>query len=117
MTDQGLRFDDSVPIECIQLSVPEDVADAFEASSEKITYRLAQRPAAYVVLKYIQPVVKRKSDGQIFTIPAPDGLWSGSLADVSVVAGMLVDKFAYHLPLYRQHQRMGLNGITVARRV
>ena len=115
VTDQGLRFDDSVPIECIQLSVPEDVADAFEAISEKITYRLAQRPAAYVVLKYIQPVVKRKSDGQIFTIPAPDGLWSGSLADVSVVAGILVDKFAYHLPLYRQHQRMGLNGITVAR--
>ena len=115
VTDQGLRFEDSVPIECIQLTVPEDVADAFEAISEKITYRLAQRPAAYVVLKYIQPVVKRKSDGQIFTIPAPDGLWSGSLADVSVVAGMLVDKFAYHLPLYRQHQRMGLNGITVAR--
>ena len=82
---------------------------------KRITYRLAQRPAAYVVLKYIQPVVKRKSDGQIFTIPAPDGLWSGSLADVSVVAGMLVDKFVYHLPLYRQHQRMGLNGITVAR--
>ena len=37
------------------------------------------------------------------------------MVDVSVVAGMLVDKFAYHLPLYRQHQRLAMNGITVSR--
>jgi transposase len=115
VTEQGLRFDDSVPIETIPLSLPEAVAGEFETISEKVTYRLAQRPAAYVVLKYIQPVVKRKSDGQIMTVPAPDGLWPGSMVDVSVVAGIVVDKFAYHLPLYRQHQRFGLNGLTVAR--
>ena len=115
VTDQGLRFDDSVPMETIQLSVSEELAEAFEPVSEKITYRLAQRPGSYVVLKYIQPVVKRKSDGRLITIPAPDGLWAGSMVDVSVVAGIVVDKFAYHLPLYRQHQRLSLNGITVAR--
>ncbi|WP_419629175.1 IS66 family transposase [Thiolapillus sp.] len=37
------------------------------------------------------------------------------MADVSVLAGLLVDKFVYHLPLYRQHQRMKDAGITVAR--
>ena len=73
VSEQGLRFDDSVPIETIPLSVPEAVAGEFEVISEKVTYRLAQRPAAYVVLKYLQPVVKRKSDGQIMTVPAPDG--------------------------------------------
>ena len=36
------------------------------------------------------------------------------MADVSVLAGLLVDKFVYHLPLYRQHQRMKDAGITVA---
>jgi hypothetical protein len=25
---------------------------------------------------------------------------------VSFIAGMIVDKLAYHLPLYRQHQRL-----------
>jgi len=115
VTDQGLRFDGSVPMETIQLSIAEELAKGFEPVSEKITYRLAQRPGSYVVLKYIQPVVKRKSDGCLITIPAPDGLWAGSLVDVSVVAGIIVDKFAYHLPLYRQHQRLSLNGITVAR--
>ena len=29
--------------------------------------------------------------------------------------GVLVDKFCYHLPLYRQRQRMGHGGVTVAR--
>jgi transposase len=64
-----------------------------------------------VVLKYIRPVVKRKNDGQLITLPAPDGLWPGSMVDVSVVAGIVVDKFAYHLPLYRQHQRIALSNM------
>jgi hypothetical protein len=38
-----------------------------------------------------------------------------SYADVSLLAGMLVDKFRSHLPLYRQHQRMQAAGITVSR--
>lgn len=115
VTGQGLRFDASVPMETIYLSVAEELATGFEPVSEKITYRLAQRPGSYVVLKYIQPVVKRKSDGSLITISAPDGLWAGAMVDVSVVAGIVVDKFVYHLPLYRQHQRLRMNGITVAR--
>jgi hypothetical protein len=34
---------------------------------------------------------------------------------VSFVAGVVTDKFCYHQPLYRQHQRMGDNGIRVSR--
>ena len=32
-----------------------------------------------------------------------------------VVAGVLTDKFCFHLPLYRQHQRLAMCGIKVAR--
>ena len=35
-------------------------------------------------------------------VPAPSAVFEGSLADVSLLAGILVDKFAYHLPLYRR---------------
>ncbi|HAV4451873.1 TPA: IS66-like element ISAba28 family transposase, partial [Acinetobacter baumannii] len=38
-----------------------------------------------------------------------------SVADVSFIVGMLVDKFQYHLPLYRQHQRLVAAGITLSR--
>jgi len=37
-----------------------------------------------------------------------------ALTDVSFVAGLLVDKFSYHLPLYRQHQRLEDIGIHVS---
>jgi transposase len=68
-----------------------------------------------VVLKYRRPVIKRK-DTQVITCPsAPVGVIDQSRADVSFVTGLLIDKFAYHLPLYRQHQRLADSHITVSR--
>jgi transposase len=48
-------------------------------------------------------------------VGAPSAVFGGALADVSLLAGLLVDKFAYHLPLYRQHQRLRDAGITLSR--
>jgi len=107
-------FDESkLPVESIVL-VHEDAQDLaageFELIGEKITYRLAQRPGSYVVLKYHRPVMKRKDTQTILTAPAPEGFLEGSRADVSFAAGLLMDKFAWHLPLYRQHQRLAASG-------
>lgn len=112
-------FDETrVPIETITLSAPEQselTPDQYEVISEKVTYRLAQRPASYVVLKYVRPVIKRHETQSIHGAAAPVGVLEGSRADVSFVAGLLVEKFEYHLPLYRQHQRLTHNGFTVSR--
>ena len=43
------------------------------------------------------------------------GVIEGSRADVSFVAGLLVDKMAYHLPFYRIHQRLSDAGFTLSR--
>ena len=112
-------FDESkVPVQTIVL-MPDTVrglpADQYEIIGEKITYRLAQRPGSYQVLKYRRPVVKLKASEAIHTVPAPAAIFEGSRADVSFAAGLLVDKFAWHLPLYRQHQRLEAAGITVSR--
>ena len=118
VTDTGLRFDDSVPVETIVLSSPEldDVSEDTQVLiTEKISYRLAQRPGSYVVLKYVRPVIKRTDTGELLTPPAPVNVLDNSIADVSFLAGMLVDKFMYHLPLYRQHQRLRQCGIEIAR--
>ena len=118
VTDTGLRFDDSVPVKTIVLSSP-GLADVPEDEqvliTEKITYRLAQRPGSYVVLKYVRPVIKRKETNELVTPPVPVNVLDKSIADVSFLAGMLVDKFLYHLPLYRQHQRLRQCGIEIAR--
>ena len=112
-------FDQSkLPVESIVLlhEQARDLAPGeFELIGEKITYRLAQRPGSYVILKYHRPVMKRKDTQRIFTAPAPEGFLEGSRADVSFAAGLLMDKFAWHLPLYRQHQRLAASGITVSR--
>ena len=116
--DTGLRFDDSVPIKTIHVPNPEIDAlpeDQRENVTEKISYRLAQEPASYVVLKIVRPVMKEKETGELVCPPAPASVLPGSYADVSVLVGLLIDKFRYHLPLYRQHQRMQAAGLTISR--
>jgi transposase len=116
--ESELRFDSSVPVQEIVLTNP-DVADlppdAYEVISEKVTYRLAQRPGAYVILKYRRPVIKRKDTEALSCPPAPPAVFEKSFADVSVLAGLVIDKFVYHLPLYRQHQRLQQAGIRLSR--
>ncbi len=120
--DEGateLFFDERrVPVQVITLAAPgqsELSADQYEVVSEKVSYRLAQRPGSHVVLKYVRPVIKLRESQQLCCAAAPVGVIEGSRADVSFTAGLLVDKFIYHLPLYRQHQRLLDCGITVSR--
>ena len=112
-------FDETrVPVETIAVPNTEAVGlltDQFEVIGEKASYRLAQRPGSFVVLKYVRPVIKRLDTQAISCPPAPVGVIEGSRADVSFCAGLLIDKLAYHLPLYRQHQRLADAGITVSR--
>lgn len=112
-------FDESkVPIQTIVL-MPHGVEglspDQYEIIGEKVSYRVAQRPGSYQVIKYLRRTVKLKASAEIHTVPAPAPIFEGSRADVSFAAGLLVDKFAWHLPLYRQHQRLEAAGITVSR--
>jgi transposase len=116
--ESSLRFDSSVPIEVIAVPNPDLAgltADDYEVIGEKITYRLAQKPGAYVILKYVRSVLKRKDTEALSCPPAPPAVLEKSFADVSVLVGLLLDKFRYHLPLYRQHQRLAHAGIRLSR--
>ncbi len=118
VNDTGLRFGDDVPRVSIEVNDPEIEAidEALRVRiGEKLTYRLAQRPGSYVILEYIQPVYKRLDDQRILSTPAPANVLDKSVVDVSFLAGMLIDKFCYHLPLYRQHQRLVQSAIQLSR--
>jgi transposase len=117
-TDAGLRFSDEVPVEIIRITPPELIGEGaadYDIIDTKVSRKLAQQPASYVVLQYETPVIKHKNTQAITTTAMPAQVLDSSIADVSLLVGLLVDKFLYHLPLYRQHQRMGLQGITVSR--
>ncbi len=121
--NENLFFDeDAVPVEEIEIVNPETEGlseDEYEVISQKISYRLAQRPGMYVILKYVRNVIKKKDSPKdkpkISCPPLPPAVFEKSHADVSFLAGMLIDKFQYHLPLYRQHQRLTSAGINVSR--
>jgi transposase len=118
ITEQGLRFNEDVPVEVIDIPAPElqgEQAEQYEVIDEKVTHRLAQRPGSYVVLEYRRPVIKHKASRTLSTVPAPTAVLDNSIVDVSLLAGLLIDKFTYHLPLYRQHQRLQQSGITLSR--
>jgi transposase len=114
LDEGGLRFDESVPVEEIRIPTPA-LADGDQIVGEKTTYKLAQRPGTYVIVKYVREVIKRKSEGTLTCPPAPASVLGKSCADVSLLAGLLIDKFRFHLPLYRQHQRLEAAGIRLAR--
>lgn len=118
VSDTGLRFGPNVPVQEIRLE-PEQIQglspDAYDIIDEKITHKLAQQASSYVVLKYIQPVIKLKASQELISAPAPAAVLEKSYADVSFIAGALIDKFLYHQPLYRQHQKLERNHIALAR--
>lgn len=174
-TDSRLNFGPGVPVQVIEVPNPELAGlgpDDYEVVDERCTFRLAQTPGAYVVLKYVRKVVKIKAvtepvtDGaghvqaseegesrseggpvmfeattsqdavaeevaqvgtraggpaphlavpRLSCPPVPPAIFERSFADVSFLAGTVVDKFLYHLPLYRQHQRLEQGGIFVHR--
>jgi len=120
--DGDMRFDDTVPVERIVLEpdLPADQRDQYEQIGQKTTRKLAQRPGSYVVLEYVRPVYKRRESAEaiaseIMCAPPPAAVLERSFADVSLLAGILTDKFLYYLPLYRQHQRMAAGGIRLSR--
>jgi transposase len=116
--DSGLRFGPDVPVEEVIIPNPEIeglASEDYQVVEEKATYRLGQLPGAYVVLKFVRQVVKVKDSGELLCPAAPPAVIPGGYADVSFIAGMLIDKFIYHLSLYREHQRLHDTGIIVSR--
>lgn len=114
----GLRFDETkvvmediiVPAEGIE-GLKED---EYEVVSTKISCKIT-RQASYKVVRYLQDVIKIKSTNKLISTPMPDSIFSGCYADTNFMVGMLIDKFKYHLPLYRQQQMIQDAGIYLPR--
>ena len=117
VNEDGLRFGPNVPVKEIRIE-PAQIKDLnandYQIISEHVSHRLAQQPGAYVVIKTIRPVVKL-NDARLVSAPLPESVLDKCYADVSFLAGMLIDKFVYHLPLYRIHQRLKDQGIELSR--
>ena len=83
---------------------------------EDISERLDIVPAQFRVLVTRRPKYAcRACEGAIVQAPAAPRLIEGGLPTEATVAHVLVSKYADHLPLYRQAQIYGRQGITLDR--
>lgn len=105
---EGTRFPDHLPRE-------ETIIDEGEGKIilEKVTERLAARPSSFYVKRIVRRV--RKVDGALVTPELPPTVIEGTTTDVSFLVYVLIAKYVWHLPLYRQEQILKSQGIQISR--
>ena len=114
----GLRFNESVDIEVVTCENPaiKDLSpDQYEVLGVETVDKLCQRKSSYFVRRYERPRIKIKETKKIVEPPPSPSVIRGSFMEPEFLAGIVVDKILYHLPLYRIHQRLKDSGIWIAR--
>lgn len=86
---------------------------------EEVSQKLAMTSASYYIKEIVRPkyAAPKGAEEAIFVAPLPDCFLSRCKADESFLADILVKKFADHLPLYRQSEILGRQGIHISRQV
>jgi len=85
---------------------------------EESSERLDVIPAQFRVLVTHRPKYAcRACEGAVVQAPAPERLIKGGLPTEAMVASVLVAKYAWHLPLYRQAQMLAAQGLDIKRSV
>jgi len=79
--------------------------------------QLAHRPGEYFVLVTIRPKYAAPNEPNLGVVqePAPPCIIEGSKFDASFMAHLVVEKFAFHLPLYRIQEKLAMREIEVTR--
>lgn len=82
---------------------------------EETSERLDVIPAQYRVIVTHRPKLACRSCEKIVQALAPEHLIKSGLPTEGMVASVLVAKYGWHLPLYRQEKMLGLRGIDIDR--
>ena len=83
------------------------------------THKLAHEPGSYYIKEILRPKYahpKMPEEG-IKVAELPDGIIPKCRADESLLAEIVTQKFADHLPLYRIAEGMGRDGIKISRKL
>lgn len=89
---------------------------AMHVIGEETSQRLDVIPAQFRVIVTHRPKYAcRACESAVVQAPAPERLIKGGLPTEAMVAWVLVAKYAWHLPLYRQAQILKSQGLTIER--
>jgi len=91
-------------------------AGAMHVIGEDTAERLDVIPTQYRVIVTHRPQYAcRACEAAVVQAPAPERLIKGGLPTEAMVASVLVAKYSWHLPLYRQSQMLRSQGIAIER--
>jgi transposase len=87
---------------------------------DDVTERLDYQPSSLFVNRYVRPKYACgdcQCDGcGVIQHPTPEGPIERCEADAGLLAYIIVDKFEYHMPLFRQESRFKSHGVQVSRK-
>jgi transposase len=120
-----LTFREDLPIERTIIDLKEEEKICVETSKplvkigEDVSQKLAHKPGSYYIKETIRPIYASPKGGKetIFSANLLDNFLPKSNADESLLADILVKKFADHLPLYRQSEILAREGIYISRQL
>lgn len=112
-----------LPVERLFIDIPEEAKICPKTGvplvkiGEEVTSKLAHKPGSYFIKQIIRPKygTPKTSDDGVKVADLPESLLNRCQADDSLLADILVKKFADHLPLYRQSEMMAREGIHISR--
>jgi len=118
-----ISYPDDLPVERRILDLPEDEKICAETGEplvrigEEVTRKLARKAEQFFVIEYVRPkyASRRNPDQGVLTATLPDSIIDRCPADESLLASILVAKFADHLPLYRQAQILRRSEVRISR--
>ena len=110
-----------MPCEEIIIDVPEEDRICAETGQpmvffkNEVSRKLAYKPGSYYVKVFIRPIYKSPKSNELVNADLPDFPIEKCRADVSLLAHILTQKFADHLPLYRIEEILKRSGINIQR--
>ena len=97
---------DHLPVEETVLIHPQAAADPgnWREIDREVSERLERIPGKLVILRVVRPVLVRKDQpfAAPVTAPAPPQFLPGSFFGPQLMVDLVLGKYLYHLPLYRQ---------------
>ena len=107
---------DHLPVEEIEIH-PEGDLSQMVCIGKEITDELEMVPARLYIKRYIRyKYAPKVENGQSIQIgELPERVIDKGIPGPGLLASVLIDKYADHLPLYRQRQRFKRQGIDIAR--
>jgi len=95
---------------------PEEDTTSLRRIGNEVSETLDYRPARLVVIRRVRPkyVDPRNEDRGVIIAPLPPRPVEKGMAEPSLLAHVVIEKYVDHMPLYRQVRRFARTGITLA---